>query len=143
MQGQSDNAPADLETDRELILGKMQRASDTFYRLAVWSECHSFVEFTGLMNEFIKICRQSLQDGIPFEQASTHSGVALAMQPFHAAYLAEKLNCIYGMSLLAKQEVRDVFVDVLFEGQYTLVPRRARTQILDPVQRHGNGCDHE
>lgn len=87
---------------REMILG-MHRASGAFYRDAVRIGCHPFIEFTGLMNEYIKLCEAALAQGIDFTEASIHgSGQSvLPMRSFHREYLREKLECIYGHSLEA------------------------------------------
>lgn len=90
---------------REMIK-KMHDASGIYYALAVQTGCHTFIEFTGLINEFIKLCEQALVDGIDFTQASIHSGQHLPFEPYHIAYLREKLECIYGpdvLDQLAKQ----------------------------------------
>jgi hypothetical protein len=87
--------PAELER----MLKEMHAASDAFYWRAFSIGCHPFIEFCGLMNEYIKMCANARDAGIDFAEASAHSGRALPMQEFEAAYLGEKLGCIYGPSL--------------------------------------------
>lgn len=88
-----------------IMIAKMRRASDHFYRDAVHTGCHPFIEFTGLMNEYIKICEQALAQGVDFTETSIHgSGKPLPMQSFQRDYLNEKLECIYGHSLAALME---------------------------------------
>jgi len=94
-QNMDNNERVRLET----VLVDMQIASDEFYRSAVAINNHPFIEFAGLMNEYIKLCREALKQGIDFTQASTHTGVALPFQAFHIAYLGDKLDCIYGPSI--------------------------------------------
>lgn len=86
---------------QEMIL-RMKVASSAFYRDAVWSGCHPFIEFTGLINEYIKLCQAALAQGIDFTETSIHGGgQPLPMLPHHRNYLREKLECIYGTSLAA------------------------------------------
>jgi hypothetical protein len=68
----------------------------TFYYSAIYTNVHTFVEFTGLMTEYTKICRQSLAEGIDFSRANTHSKEGkLVVHPYNTEYLQEKLNCIF------------------------------------------------
>jgi hypothetical protein len=76
----------------EEALNKMRAASSAFYGAAVRTGVHAFIEFTGLMNEFIAVCENTPG----FMDANTHNGGALNVEAFQAAYLAEKLDCIYG-----------------------------------------------
>ena len=85
--------------ERDAMLRRMQATSDAFYACAVQIGCHPFIEFCGLMNEYIKACTAAHNDGIDFTQANTHSGRALPLEPYHVQYLAEKIDCIYGPSL--------------------------------------------
>lgn len=84
--------------ERDEAIRKMQAASDAFYRAAIVTHCHPFIEFAGFMNEHIKLCQQAFEAGIDFMMANTHTGVALPIQDFHAAYIGEKMGCIYGPS---------------------------------------------
>lgn len=86
--------------ERKALLEGMQRISDAYYSMSASLGVHPFIEFAGLMNEFIKLCYAAEAAGDetwPF--ASTHSGRSLPMKSFHVLYLAEKLDCIYGPSL--------------------------------------------
>lgn len=78
---------------RELvdILDGMQRASNRFYSDAMAIQHHQFIEFAGLMNEYITICQRALAAGIDFQCESD-----LPMEGYHVRYLREKLGCIYG-----------------------------------------------
>lgn len=90
-------------------LARMDAASSVFYRHAVHTGHHAFVEFTGLLNEYIKVCRRSLdEDGVDFTGASTHSGKALRFEGYELAYIAEKLECIFG-PVLADKRLRAAF----------------------------------
>lgn len=91
-------------------IAKMEHASNVFYGLAVRSGNHAFIEFCGLQNEFISICRDAAKAGIDFTLASTHTGVALPIASYQFNYLAEKLNCIYGPSLTSDPKMFEEFV---------------------------------
>lgn len=85
------------------ILHAMQQASDAFYKSAVAVRCHPFIEFTGLMNEYIKACEDAHADGIDFTECNTHSGRELPMKDYQVAYVNEKLECIFtGRSVMAE-----------------------------------------
>jgi hypothetical protein len=107
--------------EREEMLRKMRSVSDRFYSMAVQAGCHALIEYTGLMNEFIKVCADAHAIGQQFPFSNTHSGTALPFQPYHLAYLAEKLNCIYGPTLLSSEAGRNEFIRGLFDGEYKLV----------------------
>lgn len=84
---------------REMIR-KMHGASQAFYGKATWIGHHAFIEFTGLINEYIKLCENALDNGVDFTRTDVHSAsMVLPMEDFHRDYLNEKLQCIYGVSL--------------------------------------------
>jgi hypothetical protein len=107
--------------ERAVMLTKMKKLSDEYYANATHIGCHAFIEFAGLMNEFISVCTAAHKQGDDFPFANTHSGVVLPFQPHNLAYLAEKLGCIYGPALLASEENRRAFINALFDGEYKLV----------------------
>lgn len=117
--------------ERAEMLRKMSHVSDTFYSLAAASGCHALIEYTGLMNEFIKVCAEAHAKGQQFPFSNTHSGIALPFKHFHLAYLAEKLNCIYGPALLSDEQNRQAFIHTLFDGEYKLVPARAAKKKIE------------
>lgn len=87
------------------MIEKMHAATSAFYRDAVRIGNHPFIEFTGLMNEYIKLCEEALALGIDFTETSIHGGgAALPMKGHHRRYLEEKLDCIYGVSLAALEK---------------------------------------
>ena len=81
--------------EREEALRKMNEASSIFYSLAVRTGVHPFIEFTGLMNEYIKICRNAHNNGIDFSACNTHTNSSLPMEPHEIDYINEKLECIF------------------------------------------------
>lgn len=85
--------------ERAHILNRMRAASNAFYAAAAHAGCHAFIEFTGLMNEFIKLCEDAEQQGTDWVHANVHGDVHLPFKPYHVEYLSEKLECIYGRRL--------------------------------------------
>ena len=88
----------------EESLKKMKEASRQFYLQAVRTECHAFIEFTGLMNEYIKICEE-FQRQYPdqdFRKCNIHNSQRLEFKPYHIAYFNEKLQCIYQARIQVK-----------------------------------------
>lgn len=112
---ETDYTPA----ERREMLTKMHGVSSTFYGLAAASGCHALIEFTGLMNEFITVCEKAHARGEQFPFSNTHSGKPLPFEPYNLAYLAEKLDCIYGPAL-EDDDNRNAFVSAMFPG-YELV----------------------
>src|SRR5579859_3049449 len=81
--------------ERESMLVMMRAVSSSFYSAACHIGNHPFIEFTGLMNEYIKVCQEAHDNGIDFTQFNTHSGQELPMKPHHINYINEKLECIF------------------------------------------------
>jgi hypothetical protein len=104
-------------TDDELkdMIAKMRDVSSRFYPAAAATGVHAFIEFTGLMNEFIKICEQSLAAEVDFATSNTHSGKSLVVHPYNAAYIVEKLDCIFGPFINANPAVKAEFAKLLGE----------------------------
>jgi hypothetical protein len=91
--------------EREVALKEMQKTSDDFYHRAVSINNHPFIEFAGLMNEYIKMCEIAHEKGIDFSDCNTHSGQDLPMEPYHRNYINEKLECIFtGRSFIDKSK---------------------------------------
>lgn len=85
------------------ILKQMRMASAQFYVAAVRCGNHAFIEFTGLMNEYITVCEELQGD---FTQANVHGDTHLPFQEYHIAYIREKLECIFGDALLEGSKVK-------------------------------------
>lgn len=84
----------------QAMIDAMIAVSNRFYNGARLTGCHAFIEFTGLMNEYIKLCECALAQGLDFTETTIHgSGKPLPMESYQRAYLDEKLQCIYGHSL--------------------------------------------
>ncbi len=87
--------------ERGKILERMRSISDDFYYAATVCGCHAFIEFAGLMNEFIDVCNRAETSGNGGWVHANGHGENLAMLPHEVAYVREKLNCIYGNAVLA------------------------------------------
>lgn len=98
------------------LLKKMDLAARTFYRLAQDANVHQLLEFTGFINEYVKLCQKSWMNGVDFVE-----NAELPMEEYNAQYIAEKLNCIFGPTFLAKEELRKAFIEELFDGRFKLV----------------------
>lgn len=97
--------------ERRQQLNKMQAASDQFYRHAVSIGIHPFIEFTGLMNEYIKLCRDALEKGIDFTASDVHSfSEALPLASFQAEYLGEKFGCIFARTFAERPKELKLFL---------------------------------
>lgn len=94
----------DVETqlDPEATIRAMQQAADAFYRSAIRIGNHPFIEFAGLMNEYVSACRNAAAEGIDFTSCNTHSGQELPLHLHQVDYINEKLECIFtGRSVMS------------------------------------------
>ena len=73
----------------------MDAVANQFYMLAIATECHAYIEFTGLLREYCKVCRENLARGIDFRELNGHHSQRMEIQPHEIHYLKEKLNCIF------------------------------------------------
>ena len=93
--------------ERERALQAMKLASDQFYDAAVLIDNHPFREFTGVLNEYIKVCREAHNRGIDFSECSTHTGIELEVPNYSREYINEKLECIFqGQAVMTKAQAK-------------------------------------
>ena len=85
-------------TPEESLL-RMQAIINQFYREAVYANCHPFIEFAGLMEEYVKVCRHNLERGIDFRECHGHSNMQLQFESWHLNYLTQKWGCIFNGAL--------------------------------------------
>ena len=83
------------ERERERALAAMRSASRQFHVAAICISCHPFIEFTGLINQYIEACEMAHKAGIDFTECNKHSGQALPMADHMTRYVNEKLECIF------------------------------------------------
>lgn len=81
--------------EREVALAQMRKAVSQFYFAAAAIGNHPFIEFAGVMTEYVKACQDAHEKGIDFSECNTHSQHPLPMAAFRLDYLAEKLDCIF------------------------------------------------
>lgn len=108
----SDERRAELK----MMLKHMGATSDFFYSCATRIGCHPFIEFTGFMNEYLKICEKALERGIDFAEANEHSGIPLPIEDYEGSYLGEKFGCIFGPTMRANPEAWKAFQRRFLEG---------------------------
>lgn len=77
------------------MIAKMRIASKHFYAAAIAIGNHPFIEFTGLINEYINVCEQATASGVDFTECNTHSDKELPMAAHQINYINEKLECIF------------------------------------------------
>lgn len=102
------------------MIDKMRRVSSAFYWSAANTGCHAFIEFNGLMNEFIQICERAVDQDLDFNTCNTHTGQSLPVNPHNIEYLAEKLNCIYGPALASNPALAKMFCERVTEQRVTI-----------------------
>jgi hypothetical protein len=81
--------------EREQMLQQMREASNVFYKHAFYIGNHPFIEFNGLINEYINACEYAHRAGIDFTDCNTHSGNELPLHDTQISYINEKLECIF------------------------------------------------
>ncbi|MEG4396485.1 hypothetical protein [Microcoleus sp. BROC3] len=102
--------PDSLPQTPEEILEAMKIASHNYYREAVCTNCHTFIEFIGLINEYIKICERNFkQRGVDFTTTSAHcpGEPRLQIEEWELEYINEKLRCIFPNLQLVVEETLD------------------------------------
>jgi hypothetical protein len=87
--------PEQMTLTPEQSLTRMWAAADQFYGAAVNTNCHAFIEFTGLLREYCKICEANLKRGIDFRELNAHRSERMEVQEYEVDYFNEKLNCIF------------------------------------------------
>jgi len=76
-------------------LDKMWQAAEQFSQAAANTNCHAFIEFTGLLREYCKVCEENLARGIDFRELNGPPSQRMEIQPHEIDYFNEKLNCIF------------------------------------------------
>lgn len=87
------------QAELRLKLHEMQRISNAFYVSARRTDVHTFIEFTGFINEWIKMCTAACEAGIDFTELSVHAKRAstepLPFASYEAEYLGTKFGCVF------------------------------------------------
>ena len=79
---------------REALVA-MKRISNEFYDKATRLNVHPFIEFTGLINEYIQCCAAALNDGIDYADCNKHLDNHLPVPSHSVSYINSKLECIF------------------------------------------------
>ena len=110
--------PLDHETIEEIekCIHRMSNTSNIFYSMAIHCHNHAFIEFCGLMNKYIDMCRSALRNGQDFRNLNIHGSEGLPMAGHDVEYLGEKLACIYGHELRKPENWKILAKKVLGES---------------------------
>ncbi len=76
-------------------LDRMRLAANQFYQAAANTVYYAFIELTGLLREYCKVCEENLARGIDFRELNGHRSQRMELQPYEIDYFNEKLNCIF------------------------------------------------
>ena len=107
---QRDRIHSDFEL--QTMINQMKLVSSSFYPQAQRTGNHAFIEFCGLMNEYIQMCDLTLHRNMDFTTCNVHTGNELQAQDFHIKYLAEKFECIFG-PLFQNLQHRKTFIEAM------------------------------
>lgn len=110
--------------ERLLALQAMKEAAAQFYRDANRIGVHPFVEFSGLMQEYIKACEHAHRDEIDFTDCSVHTGKVLPMHSVMLDYVNEKLNCIFTGRVASKVQLSTSLRNLRSRSQSRVVSDR-------------------
>ncbi len=102
----------ELERRQELLekLRQMQNLSNMFYDISRSIQVHTYIEFTGFLNEYIQLCRCALEKDIDFTETSAHNSQReLPIEEYQAAYIGEKFGCVF-KRWLANPEILRAFL---------------------------------
>lgn len=101
--------------DLAAIIKKMKALSHNFYLQAVSVGHHAFIEFTGFMNEYIKMCERASEAGRDFVETNAHCGETLIdMEDYEGRYLGNKFGCIFATSFRGNPAAIQAFCDEVF-----------------------------
>lgn len=113
--------PEGLDDARRLelegIISTMSEIVSRFYFSAVGVRNHPFIEWTGILNEYIRMCEQALFEGVDFTACHIHASGGLPVSPMNTDYIAEKVICIFGNSVRNNRELFEDFMATVLEGE--------------------------
>lgn len=101
----------DRRLELKLMIRRMSDLVTLFYQSAVQIGNHPFIEWTGILNEYVRLCMNALAEGIDFADANVHSSGVLPVYAFNIDYFAEKARCIFGNTLAAQPELARAFLE--------------------------------
>jgi hypothetical protein len=120
--------------ERAALIKQMTHAKDVFYGLAARAGHHQFLEFAGLMHEYIKLCAEAHEAG--------HDFYSLPMQEHHAAYIGQKLECVYGPTIAHDPALTAAFLSAFLgpiasQQKPSVRGRARRANQTDDAIEHG------
>jgi len=103
---QTQNAAENTFSKLELqnIIHKMRTVSTMYYQCSIQIGNHPFIEFAGIINEYISCCENALAKGIDFTICNIHSGSKLPILTHNIDYINEKLECIFTGDIQMKRD---------------------------------------
>lgn len=104
--------------EREKMLADMKQASAIFYRLAQHTNVHQFLEVNGFLCELIKVYERMHTEGKDFGTEEP------TMKPYEMAYIAEKIDCIFGSALAVPREQGGIPHVLGKEGRLDVVAKK-------------------
>lgn len=128
------------EAELRAIVEAMRSASAQFYASAVQIGNHPFIEFAGLLNEYIKCCEEAAKKSVDFTNCNAHAGAQLPMPSYSVAYVNEKLTCIFTGRATLREDVDDDDI-IRAADELTLYPKaleitiRGRADVLAFARR--------
>lgn len=98
--------------------GQMYKVIDRFHdsAIAISPPIHPFVEFTGLMHEFLAMCDQTIQKDRDFSRATNHGRQALDISMENAACLGKKFAHIFGSTFQCSPLACAIFLTTAFDA---------------------------
>lgn len=97
----------------QLMVTQMRQVVSAYYNGAVYTNCHPFIEFCGMMSKYVDICQRMANEGEDFTVTSVHSINPLRVEDHDIEYLAEKFACIFGNTLRANSAHKQKFFDLI------------------------------
>jgi hypothetical protein len=95
------------------VVGQMARTADLVYRLLQTCNVHAFIEFNGLMQKYVDLCRRAAAEGVDFTMFNTHTGTSFEVHDHDVEYMAEKFDCIFGPLFRKYPELWTLFKEKL------------------------------
>ncbi len=103
---------------REKALAQMQEVNDWFYSQAIQIGNHPYIEFCGLLNEYVKACKAAHDQGIDFSECNKHSGDVLPLANFMSRYINDKLDCIFSGAKILDNSFFPAMLNIRGREQY-------------------------
>jgi hypothetical protein len=95
------------------LVVQMSRVANTVYVLLQSCGVHAFIEFNGLMQKYVDLCRRAAAEGVDFTMFNTHTGTSFNVLEHDVDYMAEKFDCIFGPLFRANPKLWALFKEKL------------------------------